>query len=211
MTETPLLIAGLGNPGEKYARHRHNVGFMTVDAIAERHRFADWRSRYSGLVAEGTLSGRKTLLLKPMTYMNDSGQAVGAAARYLKLDPSGVVVIHDELDLAPGKLRAKAGGGDAGHNGLRSITATLGPDYRRVRIGIGHPGAPELVHGYVLRDFPKSDQAWLAPLIEAMAEAAPYLAKDDDAGFMNKVSVILKPPVKKPMPEQRAKKDDDGI
>jgi PTH1 family peptidyl-tRNA hydrolase len=211
MTDTPLLIVGLGNPGEKYARHRHNVGFMAADAIAARHRFGAFRPRYSGLVAEGVLAERKTLVLKPMTYMNDSGDAVGAAARYLKLAPSDIVVIHDELDLAPGKLRAKAGGGDAGHNGLRSITATLGPDYRRVRIGIGHPGVPELVHPYVLHDFSKSDREWLLPMIEAIAEAAPYLAKNDDAGFMNKVSVTLKPPVKKPMPENKAKKDQDGV
>jgi peptidyl-tRNA hydrolase, PTH1 family len=210
MSDTPLLIAGLGNPGEKYARHRHNVGFMALDAIAARYRFSDWRSRYSGLVAEGTLDGRKTVLLKPMTYMNESGAAVGAAARYMKLDNAAVAVIHDELDLAPAKLRAKAGGGDAGHNGLRSITATLGPDYRRVRIGIGHPGAPELVHPYVLHDFSKADREWLNPLLDAIAEAAPYLARDDDAGFMNKVSVILKPPVKKPMPDDKDKKKKDG-
>lgn len=208
MSETPLLIAGLGNPGEKYARHRHNVGFMAVDAIAARYRFSSFRPRYSGLAAEGVLGERKTLLLKPMTYMNDSGDSVGAAFRYMKLSLEDAVVIHDELDLAAGKLRAKAGGGDAGHNGLRSITATLGPDYRRVRIGIGHPGVPELVHGYVLRDFPKAEFQWLNPMLDAIAEAAPYLAKNDDAGFMNKVSVILKPPVKKPDPK---KKEQDGI
>jgi peptidyl-tRNA hydrolase, PTH1 family len=208
MTDSPLLIAGLGNPGERYARHRHNVGFMAVEAIAARHRFGAFRPRYLGLVAEGNLADRKTLLLKPMTYMNDSGDAVGAAARYLKLTPADIVVIHDELDLAPGKLRAKAGGGDAGHNGLRSITATLGADYRRVRIGIGHPGVPELVHPYVLHDFSKSDREWLGPMIEAISDAAPYLARDDDAGFMNKVSVTLKPPAKKPKPEM---KDQDGV
>jgi peptidyl-tRNA hydrolase, PTH1 family len=208
MTGSPLLIAGLGNPGEKYARHRHNVGFMAVDAIAARHRFQPFRPRYSGLAAEGILGERKTILLKPMTYMNDSGDSVGAAFRYLKLSVEDAVVIHDELDLQAGKLRAKAGGGDAGHNGLRSITATLGPNYRRVRIGIGHPGVPELVHGYVLHDFSKADLQWLSPMLEAIAEAAAYLAKNDDAGFMNKVSVTLKPPVKKPDPK---KKDQDGI
>jgi PTH1 family peptidyl-tRNA hydrolase len=211
MTESPLLIAGLGNPGEKYAHNRHNVGFMAVDAIAQRHRFPAFRAKYLGLASEGTLDGRKTLLLKPMTYMNESGQSVGQAARYLKLALSQIAVIHDELDLAPGKLRAKAGGGDAGHNGLRSITATLGPEYRRVRIGIGHPGRPELVHPYVLHDFSKADQEWLTPLIEAIADAAPYLARDDDAGFMNKVTVTLKPPVKKPKPEKTEKKDENGI
>jgi PTH1 family peptidyl-tRNA hydrolase len=140
MSISPLLIAGLGNPGEKYARHRHNVGFMAVDAIAEEHRIAPWRTRFQGLLAEGVLAGRKTLLLKPQTYMNESGRSVGEAVRYLKIPLEAVVVIHDELDLASGKIRVKAGGGDAGHNGLRSITATLGPDYRRLRIGIGHPG-----------------------------------------------------------------------
>src|SRR5579864_9281775 len=136
MSDTPLLIAGLGNPGESYARHRRNVGFMAVDAIAAHHRFPVWRPRYRGLVSEAAISGRKSLLLKPMTYMNESGGPVGEAARYLKLPLNAVIVIHDELDLAPGKLRAKTGGSDAGHNGLRSISATLGPDYRRVRIGI---------------------------------------------------------------------------
>jgi PTH1 family peptidyl-tRNA hydrolase len=207
MIETPLLIAGLGNPGEKYARHRHNVGFMAVDAIAERWRFAPFRPRYQGLASEGTLDGRKTLLLKPMTFMNDSGQAVGAAARYLKIPLSAVVVLHDELDLAPAKLRAKTGGGDAGHNGLRSITATLGPDYRRVRLGIGHPGRPEAVHGYVLHDFSKADKEWLEPLLAAIADAAPHLAANDDAGFMNRVAVLTKPP-KPPKPKPEEKKPD---
>jgi PTH1 family peptidyl-tRNA hydrolase len=193
MTEFPLLIAGLGNPGESYARHRHNVGFMAADAIAQEHRFPPWRPRYRGLVSEGSISGRKILLLKPMTYVNDSGDAVGQAARYLKLPLEAVVVIHDELDLAPGKLRVKTGGSDAGHNGLRSITASLGPDYRRVRIGIGHPGAPAVLN-YVLHDFSKTDKEWLSPLLDAVAEAAPYLARDDDAGFMNRVALLIRPP-----------------
>ena len=207
MTDVPLLIAGLGNPGESYARHRHNVGFMAADAIAERHRFAPWRSRYHGLVSEGTLSGRRTLLLKPMTYMNDSGISVGDAARYLKLPLDAIVVIHDELDLAPGKLRAKTGGSDAGHNGLRSITSYLGPDYRRVRIGIGHPGAPAVL-SYVLHDFSRTDKEWLSPLLDAVAEAAPFLARDDDAGFMNRVALLIRPPKpSKPRPEEK----NDGV
>jgi len=193
MTDTPLLIAGLGNPGQSYARHRHNVGFMAADAIAERHKFGAFRPRYHGLVAEGTLGGRKTILLKPMTYMNESGRAVGDAVRYLKLPLSAVIAIHDELDLAPGKLRTKTGGSDAGHNGLRSISATLGPDYRRVRIGIGHPGAPAVL-GYVLHDFSRDDKEWLGPLLDAIADAAPYLAADDDSGFMNRVALLTKPP-----------------
>jgi peptidyl-tRNA hydrolase, PTH1 family len=205
MTDTPLLIAGLGNPGESYARHRHNVGFMAADAIAAHHRFPPWRPRYRGLVSEGAISGRKTLLLKPMTYMNDSGDSVGHAARYLKLPLDAVVVIHDELDLAPGKLRAKTGGSDAGHNGLRSITAALGPDYRRVRIGIGHPGAPAVL-SYVLHDFSKADREWLAPLLDAIAEAAPWLARDDDSGFMNRVALLMRPP-KPPKPKREEKSD----
>ncbi len=138
--DTPLLIAGLGNPGAEYARNRHNAGFMAAEMIADRHRFASWRSRFQGLIARASSAGRKTYLLKPMTYMNDSGISVGAAARFFKLPLESIVVIHDEVDLAAGKLKAKTGGGDAGHNGLRSITAALGPDYRRVRIGVGHPG-----------------------------------------------------------------------
>jgi PTH1 family peptidyl-tRNA hydrolase len=199
MTEIPLLIAGLGNPGESYARHRHNAGFMAVDTIAERHRFAPWRQRYRGMIAEGALSGRKTLLLKPMTYMNESGASVGEAARYLKLPLDSVVVVHDELDLAPGKLRMKTGGSDAGHNGLRSITASLGPDYRRVRIGIGHPGAPAVL-SYVLHDFSKVDREWLVPLMDAISDAAPMLARNDDSGFVNRVALLTRPP-KPPKPK----------
>src|SRR5262245_61285668 len=190
MNELPLLIAGLGNPGDKYARHRHNVGFMVADAIGERHRFGAFRPRYHGVIAEGVLNTRKSLLLKPMTYMNESGYSVGAVMRYLKLPPSAVVVVHDELDLAPGKMRAKSGGSDAGHNGLRSVTSVIGPDYRRVRIGVGHPGVAPLVHSHVLRDFAKADYEWLTPLLAAIAEAAPYLAADDDPGFMNRVPLL---------------------
>jgi len=208
MTETPLLIAGLGNPGASYLRHRHNVGFMVLDVIHESYDFGPWRRRFDGTIAEGTLAGRKTHLLKPMTYMNESGRSVGAAARFFKLSPEAVVVLHDEIDLAAGKLRAKAGGGDAGHNGLRSITATLGPSYRRVRIGVGHPGEKARVHGHVLQNFSKADEEWLVPLLSAIAEAAPFLARDDDAGFMNKVAVILNPPAIKPRAEKPGKKDE---
>jgi PTH1 family peptidyl-tRNA hydrolase len=205
MSETPLLIAGLGNPGEKYAGHRHNVGFMAVETIAARHKFGTWRQRHHGYIAEGMLAGRKTLLLRPMTYMNESGRAVGDAVRFLKLPLSSLVVIHDELDLAPGKLRAKSGGGDAGHNGLRSITAALGPDYRRVRIGIGHPGKPAVL-AYALHDFSKADREWLLPLLDAIAESAPFLAGDDDPGFMNKVALLTKP--QRP---NTSKEDPDGV
>lgn len=201
MSDTPLLIAGLGNPGAQYARNRHNAGFMAVDVIHESYDFGPWRSKYQGLIAEGKLGRRKTYLLKPLTYMNESGQSVGAAARFLKLRPSGVVVMHDEIDLAAGKLKAKTGGGDAGHNGLRSITATLGPDYHRVRIGVGHPGTKDRVHGHVLQNFTKADEDWLVPMLTAIAEAAPHLADDDLIGFMNKAGLVLNPPVHKPKKE----------
>jgi len=205
MSASPLLIAGLGNPGEKYARHRHNAGFMAVDAIADAHRFAPWRARFQGAATEGTLVGRKIILLKPMTYMNESGRAVGEAMRFLKLPLSALVVIHDELDLAPGKIRVKTGGGDAGHNGLRSITATMGPDYRRLRLGIGHPGKDAVLH-YALHDFSKADREWLEPLLTAIADAAPSLAADDDAGFMNRIALLTQPQREaKPKPEDKAK------
>ncbi|HEY5239498.1 MAG TPA: aminoacyl-tRNA hydrolase [Rhizomicrobium sp.] len=201
MSDTPLLIAGLGNPGAEYARHRHNAGFMALDVIHESYDFKPWRARFQGMISEGALGGRKTYLLKPMTYMNDSGKSVGGAARFFKLPVEAVIVMHDEIDLAASKLKAKTGGGDAGHNGLRSITATLGPDYRRVRIGVGKPDGAKRAHGHVLQNFSKADEDWLVPMLSAMAEAAPLLAKDDDVGFMNKVALILKPPQKKPKEE----------
>lgn len=217
MSHFPLLIAGLGNPGDKYVRHRHNAGFMAVDAIAEEHGFGPWRKRFHGLVATGNIAGRKSLLLKPMTYMNESGRAVGEAMRYLKLPQDALLVIHDELDLAPGKIRVKTGGGDAGHNGLRSITATLGPEYRRLRIGIGHPGKAAVL-SWALRDFSKVDREWLEPLLEAIAKSAGYFAKDDDPGFMNRVALLTKPPEPKEDPGKPQKKpgqekdtDPDGV
>jgi PTH1 family peptidyl-tRNA hydrolase len=203
MTSTPLLIAGLGNPGADYARNRHNAGFMALDTIHEGYKFTPWRSRFEGAASEGKIAGRKVHLLKPMTYMNDSGRSVGPAARFFKLPPEAVVVMHDEIDLAAAKLKVKAGGGDAGHNGLRSITATLGPDYRRVRIGVGHPGGKGRVHGHVLANFSKADEDWLVPLLSAIAESAPLIAQDDDVGFMNKVALILNPPVHKPKPQEK--------
>lgn len=193
MSDTPLLIAGLGNPGPDYARNRHNAGFMAVDCLHESYGFGPWRAKFQGLMAEGRIGKRKTYLVKPQTYMNLSGDCVGAAVRFLKLPLSAVVVFHDEMDLAAGKLKAKTGGGDAGHNGLRSITATLGPDYRRVRIGVGHPaGGKERVVGHVLANFSKTDEAeWLNPLLQAMSDAAPHLAENDNIAFMNKVAVLL--------------------
>jgi peptidyl-tRNA hydrolase, PTH1 family len=192
--DAPLLIAGLGNPGSQYARNRHNAGFIVVDMLHAEHGFGPWKAKFEGLLSEGTLGGRKTYLLKPQTYMNLSGDSVGAALRFFKLPLNALVVVHDEIDLAAGKLKVKTGGGDAGQNGLRSITATLGPDYRRVRLGIGHPGEKTKVTGHVLQNFSKDDIDWLKPLVEAMVEAAPLLAKDDDAGFMSKVALLLKPP-----------------
>ncbi len=201
MTDSPLLIAGLGNPGAQYARNRHNAGFMAVDTIHESYDFGPWRTKYQGFISEGKLGLRKTYLLKPMTYMNESGLSVGPAARFLKLLPSAVVVMHDEIDLSAGKLKAKTGGGDAGHNGLRSITANIGTDYHRVRIGVGHPGGAMQVHDHVLQNFSKADEDWLVPMLSAIAEAAPCLAKNDLIGFMSKVALILHPPEKKTKPE----------
>jgi PTH1 family peptidyl-tRNA hydrolase len=195
LSDTPLLIAGLGNPGAEYSRNRHNAGFMAVDTIHESHDFGPWRSRFQGLISEGTLGKRKVYLLKPMTYMNLSGDSIGPAMRFFKLPLNALVVMHDELDLPAAKLKVKIGGGDAGNNGAKSITATLGPDYRRVRIGIGHPGDKGRVHGHVLGNFTKADEKeWLVPMLTAIAEAAPLLAKDNDIGFMNKIALALNPP-----------------
>ena len=188
-----LLLVGLGNPGSEHRRQRHNVGFMALDAIAERHGFQPFRKRFQGEIAEGVLGGIKTLLLKPQTYMNLSGKSVGEAAHFYKLPPAQVVVAHDELDLAAGKIRMKTGGGHAGHNGLRSIDGAIGPNYRRLRIGIGHPGK-DLVLGYVLQNFHADERVWLDPLLEAIAAEAGYLAKNDDTGFMTRVALRLQPP-----------------
>ena len=195
-----LLFVGLGNPDPEYRDNRHNVGFMAVDEIVRRHGFSPERRRFQGLVSEGTLAGQKVLALKPQTFMNESGRSVGEAARFFKLPPEQIIVLHDELDLEPGKLRVKKGGGLAGHNGLKSMAAHIGKDFRRVRLGIGHPGDKNKVMGYVLRDFPKADDKWLDPLLDAMAEAAPLLCGKDDAAFASKVALILKPPVHKPAP-----------
>jgi peptidyl-tRNA hydrolase, PTH1 family len=182
------LFVGLGNPGSEHARQRHNVGFMALGRIADRHRLGPWRERFSGLMCEGMLGGRKVVLLQPQTYMNDSGRSVGEAQRYLKVADADILVFHDELDLAPGKLRVKTGGGNAGHNGLRSITAHIGNEYQRVRIGIGHPGSKDLVMRHVLHDFARADAVWLDPLLDAIAEAAPRLAAGDDARFLTDVA-----------------------
>ena len=187
-----LLLAGLGNPGAKYAQNRHNIGFMAVDEIVRRHSFGPWRARFQGEVSEGMLAGEKALALKPQTYMNESGRAVGDAMRFYKLSPANVVVIYDELDLPPGKLRMKTGGGAAGHNGIRSIAQHIGPEFRRMRLGIGHPGAKDRVLSYVLGDFAKADARWRDELLEAVAAEAELLARGEDATFQNKVHLRLR-------------------
>ena len=192
--DTPLLIAGLGNPGSQYAKNRHNAGFIVADELHAHHKFGPWKAKFDGLLSEGVLAGRKTYLLKPQTFMNLSGGSVAPVLKFYKIPLDALVVIHDEIDLAAGKLKVKQGGGDAGQNGLRSITAALGPDYRRVRLGIGHPGDKDRVSGHVLQNFSGDDIAWLKPLVGAMVECAPLLAKDDDKGFMSKVALLLAPP-----------------
>ena len=186
-----FLFVGLGNPGREYAGNRHNIGFMAVDAIAREHGISTFRSRFQGQAAEGPLGSERVVLLKPATYMNESGRAVAEAMKFYKIPLDSIVVLHDELDLAPGKLRVKKGGGNAGHNGLRSITAHVGNDYRRVRLGIGHPGDKALVHNYVLNDFAKSEQGWVETLCDSVARNAALLAKGDDAGLQNKVHLAM--------------------
>lgn len=201
------LFVGLGNPGAKYARNRHNIGFMALDRIAEDHGFGPWKSKFQGQIAEGRLGGDKVLLLKPETFMNLSGQSVGEAMRFYKLEPGDVTVFHDELDLAPGKVRVKQGGGHAGHNGLRSIHGHIGEAYRRVRLGIGHPGRKEAVAGYVLRDFPKADEGWLDDVLRGLSDGADQLAAGDNGKFMNAVALRTAPPRSSttPKPEAKAK------
>jgi PTH1 family peptidyl-tRNA hydrolase len=186
-----LLFVGLGNPGAKHAGNRHNVGFMVVEAIAKRHGFPPWRRRFQGVATEGTLAGERVLLLLPGTYMNESGRAVAEAAHFYKLDVGGIAVFHDEIELPPAKVRVKVGGGIAGHNGLRSISAHIGNDYRRVRIGVGHPGDKDLVHAHVLSDFAKSERAWVETLCDVMADNAGLLAEGKDASFQNKVHLAM--------------------
>jgi PTH1 family peptidyl-tRNA hydrolase len=188
------LFVGLGNPGGKYAHNRHNIGFMAVDRIASDHGFGPWRSKFQGLVSEGRLGADKVVLLKPETFMNLSGQSVSEALRFHKLTPADLVVFHDEIDLAPGKLRLKQGGGHAGHNGLRSIHGHIGAEYGRVRMGVGHPGHKDAVPGYVLLDFGKADAGWLDDMLRGIADGAANLADGDGAKFLNAVSLRLNPP-----------------
>jgi len=200
-----ILLVGLGNPGREYQDNRHNIGFMALDAIAQAHGFSVAKARFQGSVRTGVLETRagpvKTLALKPMTYMNESGRAVGEAMRFYKLTPEEVIVFHDEADLAPGKVRVKTGGGHAGNNGVRSIQAHIGPDFRRVRMGVGHPENRAALSQHVLRNFSKADHAWLMPLLDAVAGAAPYLAESADSEFMNKITLALRP-------DEDTKKDD---
>ncbi|MBI6630503.1 aminoacyl-tRNA hydrolase [Pontibaca salina] len=196
------LFVGLGNPGGKYARNRHNIGFMVVDRIASDHGFGPWKSKFQGQISEGMLDGAKVLLLKPTTFMNRSGQSVGEAMRFYKLEPGDVTVFHDELDLAPGKMRVKQGGGHAGHNGLRSLHAHIGETYARVRLGIGHPGHKDRVAAYVLHDFARSDEEWLDDLLRGISDGAPHLATGDSGRFMNAVALRTAPPRSSNRPEK---------
>lgn len=196
------ILVGLGNPGEKYERNRHNVGFEAIDAIAQRYGAPQWRKRFQGLAAEIDIARQRYLLLKPATYMNESGRSVSEAVRFFKISPADVVVFHDEIDLEPGKLRVKFGGGHAGHNGLKSISAHIGNDYQRVRIGVGHPGNREAVAHYVLHDFARADRDWLDPLLAAIAQGVPSLLAGQDAKFMNDVGRAARP---QPAPAKVAK------
>ena len=189
-----LLVVGLGNPGAEHAKNRHNIGFMAVDAIVRRHGFGPFRAKFHGEIAQGDVAGVRVLALKPTTYMNDSGLSVAAAAAFFKIPPADMVVLHDELDLAGGRLRVKRGGGHAGHNGLRSIHAHLGADYRRIRLGIGHPGDKDRVTAHVLKNFAKADEAWLEKLLDAVADGFPLLVEGNDPGFMSKVALAMEPP-----------------
>lgn len=205
------LIVGLGNPGAKYAGNRHNIGFMALDRIASDYNFGPWKGRFQAETAEGRLGAERVTLLKPQTFMNLSGQSVGEAMRYLKLTPDDVIVLHDELDLAPGKCRVKRGGGHAGHNGLRSIHQHIGPEYDRVRLGIGHPGHKDRVAAYVLSDFAKADQDWLDDLLRGISGGAADLAAGDHGRFQNAVAARVAParnsgteaPIKRQPPEPK--------
>lgn len=208
------LFVGLGNPGAKYARNRHNIGFMAVDRIAEDHGFAPWRSKFRAQLTEGRLATEKVILLKPQTFMNLSGQSVGEAMRFYKLDSTDVVVFHDEIDLAPGKVRLKSGGGHAGHNGLRSIHQHIGPHYDRVRLGVGHPGDKNKVSGFVLSDFAKADTEWLDDEMRGISDGAAQLAQDEGPKFLNAVAARVTPArsattASQPVPEPQAAPADD--
>lgn len=194
------IIAGLGNPGTQYAGNRHNIGFMAVDALQRLPSFAPWSKKFKAEISEGEIAGEKVLLMKPQTYMNLSGESVGEAMRFFKLTPADIIAIHDELDLPAGRVRIKTGGGHGGHNGLKSLDAHCGKDYRRLRLGIGHPGDKERVHSHVLGDFAKADRVWLEPLLDAIADNAAMLVKAEDSQLMNKLALATgsKPEAEKP-------------
>ena len=199
-----LLLVGLGNPGPGHAGDRHNIGYMAADAIVRRHGFGPYRAKFKGVIADGAIADEKVAVLKPETYMNLSGESVLAAAQFYKLAPEQVIVIHDEIDLAFGKLRVKQGGGSGGHNGLRSIDAHIGDGYWRIRIGVGHPGHADLTRAYVLQDFAKEDRPLMSQLVVAAVEALPLLLAGDANGYMNKVVVAVAPP------KPKAKRDDES-
>ena len=186
-----LLLVGLGNPGEDYAGNRHNIGFMAVDEIVRRHSFQPYRLKFNGELAEGRIGTQKVLALKPQTFMNESGRSVGVATNFYKIPAEDVLVIHDELDLEAGKLRLKSGGGHAGHNGLRSIHAHIGEGYRRLRLGIGHPGDKSRVTSHVLKDFARADKDWLEPLLKSTADHIAMALEGDEAGFLNRVALVI--------------------
>lgn len=196
------LIIGLGNPGAKHADNRHNIGFMAVDAIFRHHGLSSWRVKFSAELAEGKVGNEKTILFKPQTFMNLSGQAVGEAMRFYKLNPEDLIVFYDELDLAPGKIRIKRGGGHGGHNGIKSLDAHCGKDYKRVRLGIGHPGHKDKVNAHVLGDFAKADQVWLEPLLDRIGEHIGLLVAGNDSSFMNKISLTTVTEKAKPKPKK---------
>lgn len=200
-----FIIAGLGNPGSQYAGNRHNIGFMAVDAIHRARGFSPWSKKFRAEISEGTIGFEKVLLMKPQTFMNLSGESVGEAMRFYKLEPKDLLVIHDELDLPAGKARLKVGGGHGGHNGLKSLDAHCGKDYRRLRLGIGHPGVKEAVHGHVLGNFAKADAVWLDPLLDEITHNADMLVKGQDSQFLNKLAVALGGTVEeeKPKPEKK--------
>ena len=204
------VFAGLGNPGARYAKNRHNIGYLVADEIARRHGFEGFRSRarLGADIAEGRIGDARVALLKPTTFMNESGRALGAVLRYYKIEPATLFVFYDELDLAPGKLRVRFGGGSAGHNGIKSLRAHIGPDYWRVRMGIGHPGDKDLVSDYVLSDFSKAESLWMDKLVDAAAEAAPLLLASEKNDFMTRVALLAPPPRQQ---KENGEQPEDGI
>ncbi len=212
-----LLLVGLGNPGAEYAKNRHNIGFMALDAIAERFSFSPFRKKFQGQIAEGAIAGEKVLALKPETFMNDSGRCVAAAATFYKIPAADIIILHDEIDLECAKVRVKRGGGHAGHNGLRSIHAHIGPDYGRVRLGVGHPGDKDKVTSHVLKDFAKGDTAWLEKVLNALSEHTGLLIEGKDSDLMSKLADAVnpprpsKPPSSKTGPDPNTDEDGDGL